>query len=75
MGISAWHLAKKHEVAFFQKSFKYALVYGLIGVLAVCGIGHAQGQFLMDVQPMKMAAAEAHWETKNPAVVIPPVTT
>lgn len=30
MGISAWHLAKKHEVAFFQKSFKYALVYGLI---------------------------------------------
>ena len=67
MGISAWHLAKKHEVAFFQKSFKYALVYGLIGVLAVCGIGHAQGQFLMDVQPMKMAAAEAHWETEDPA--------
>jgi len=42
-------------------------VYGLIGVLAVCGIGHAQGQFLMEVQPMKMAAAEAHWETEDPA--------
>ena len=67
MGISAWHLAKKHEVAFFQKSFKYAVVYGLIGVLAVCTIGHMQGQFLMDVQPMKMAAAEAHWETEDPA--------
>lgn len=67
MGISAWHLAKKHEVDFFQKSFQYAVVYGLIGVLAVCGIGHAQGQFLMDVQPMKMAAAEAHWETEDPA--------
>lgn len=67
MGICAWHLARKHEVAFFQKSFKYAVVYGLIGVLAVCGIGHAQGQFLMDVQPMKMAAAEAHWETEDPA--------
>ena len=67
MGISAWHLAKKHEVDFFGKSFKYAAVYGLIGVLAVGGIGHAQGQFLMDVQPMKMAAAEAHWETEDPA--------
>ncbi len=67
MGISAWHLAKKHDVDFFQKSFKYSVVYGLIGVLAVCGIGHAQGQFLMDVQPMKMAAAEAHWETEDPA--------
>ena len=67
MGICAWHLVRKHEVAFFQKSFKYAVVYGLIGVLAVCGIGHAQGQFLMDVQPMKMAAAEAHWETEDPA--------
>lgn len=67
MGISAWHLAKKHEVDFFQRSFKYAVVYGLIGVLAVCGIGHTQGQFLMDVQPMKMAAAEAHWETEDPA--------
>ncbi len=36
---------QKHEVAFFQKSFKYAVVYGLIGVLAVCTIGHMQGQF------------------------------
>lgn len=67
MGICAWHLAKKHEVEFFKKSFKYACVYGLIGVLAVCGIGHMQGQFLIDVQPMKMAAAEAHWETEDPA--------
>ena len=67
MGICAWHLAKKHEVEFFKKSFKYACVYGLIGVLAVCGIGHMQGQYLIDVQPMKMAAAEAHWETEDPA--------
>lgn len=67
MGICAWHLAKKHDVDFFKKSFQYGVVYGLVGVLAVCGIGHAQGQFLMDVQPMKMAAAEAHWETEDPA--------
>ena len=67
MGISAWHLAKKHDVDFFQKSFKYSVIYGLIGVLAVCGIGHAQGQFLFVFQPMKMAAAEAHWETEDPA--------
>lgn len=67
MGICAWHLAKKHELDFFKTSFKYAATYGLIGVLLVCAVGHAQGQFLMDVQPMKMAAAEAHWETEDPA--------
>lgn len=70
MGICAFHLARKNDLEFFKKSFQYAAVYGLIGVLAVCLIGHTQGQFLMEVQPMKMAAAEAHWETEDPAAFV-----
>ncbi len=67
MGVCAWHLLKKHETEIFGKCFRYAVVYALVGVLAVCCVGHLQGQYLMDVQPMKMAAAEAHWETEDPA--------
>ena len=46
---------------------KIAAVFALIGSLLVAGVGHAQGQHLGDEQPMKMAAAEALWETEDPA--------
>ena len=40
-----------------------ALVFGTLGALA----GHHQGQYITKVQPMKMAAMEALWETQDPA--------
>lgn len=72
MGISAYHLAKKKgkDVDIFKTSFKYGAVVGLVATLLVAGIGHAQGQYLVETQPMKMAAAEAHWETSDPAAFI-----
>ena len=42
-------------------------MYSLIGVLLVGVIGHFQGVYIHEVQPMKMAAAEAIWETQDPA--------
>lgn len=71
MGISAYHLAKKgKDSEIFKTSFKYGAVVGLIATILVAGIGHAQGQYLVQTQPMKMAAAEAHWETSDPAAFI-----
>ncbi|MGQ9834211.1 MAG: cytochrome ubiquinol oxidase subunit I [Candidatus Villigracilaceae bacterium] len=67
MGFSAWHLLRKHDVPFFRPSFRWAAVYALIGSLLVGVIGHFQGQFLVQHQPLKMAAAEALWETEQPA--------
>jgi cytochrome d ubiquinol oxidase subunit I len=67
LGISAYHLLKKKDLEFFRNSFKVGAVFGLISVLLVAGIGHKQGQFLIETQPMKMAAAEALWETADPA--------
>jgi cytochrome d ubiquinol oxidase subunit I len=32
-------------------------------------VGHNQAQYMIKVQPMKMAAAEALWETENPAAM------
>jgi cytochrome d ubiquinol oxidase subunit I len=68
LGISAWHLFRKTGAeAIFRRSFHMALVYGAIGVLLVGLVGHAQGQYMIRRQPMKMAAAEALWETEQPA--------
>ena len=68
LAFSAYHLLKgTKETEFFRRSFKWGAVYGLIGVILVIIIGHIQGQHLTRVQPTKMAAAEALWETENPA--------
>lgn len=67
ISISAYHLLKKNHPEFFKESMKIALVFGLISVLATGGIGHLQGQFLVKTKPMKMSAAEALWETADPA--------
>ncbi|MDR1238842.1 MAG: cytochrome ubiquinol oxidase subunit I [Treponema sp.] len=67
MGISAYHLIKKNNPDFFKKSFKYGAVAGIIAGILVSVIGHLQGQYLTHSQPMKMAAAEALWDTADPA--------
>jgi cytochrome d ubiquinol oxidase subunit I len=68
LAISAYHLLRKTEAGdLFGRSFRLAAIYGAVGVLLVGGIGHAQGQYMVKSQPMKMAAAEALWETEDPA--------
>jgi cytochrome d ubiquinol oxidase subunit I len=67
LGISAYHLARGRDVAEFRKSFLIAAVVGLVSTLGVAGLGHAQGLYLREVQPMAAAASEALWETADPA--------
>ena len=68
IGISAYHIVKKTQsVDLFSKSFRLAVIYGAVGIVSVIGIGHAQGQHIVATQPMKMAAAEALWESEDPA--------
>jgi cytochrome d ubiquinol oxidase subunit I len=69
LGFSAYRLLKqnKKELEFFTRSFRWAATYALIGSILVAIIGHFQGQFLVQHQPLKMAAAEALWETEEPA--------
>ncbi len=67
-GISAWHLLRRSQaLEVFRRSFRWAVVYGLIGTVLVILVGHAQAQYMFKIQPMKMAAAEALWNTENPA--------
>jgi cytochrome d ubiquinol oxidase subunit I len=66
---SAWHLLKNKTGALelFQKSFKWAAVYALIGTLLVIYVGDAHGKYLAKHQPMKISATEAVWQTESPA--------
>ncbi len=65
LGISAYHLLRKKDSDIFRTSFRMSAIYGFIGIVFVIIIGHYQGQFLVKHQPMKMAAAEAAWETTS----------
>ncbi|NMB59314.1 MAG: cytochrome ubiquinol oxidase subunit I [Chloroflexi bacterium] len=67
MGISAYHLLRKNHEIFFQKSFKLAAIFGTAAIILTALVGHTQTQYLVKNQPMKLAAAEALWNTENPA--------
>ncbi|MCL1631015.1 cytochrome ubiquinol oxidase subunit I [Sporolactobacillus sp. CPB3-1] len=61
-GISAIALLKKKQVAFYVKSFKIAIIIGLFSGVLLALFGHAQAQYLVQTQPMKMAASEGLWK-------------
>ncbi len=68
LGISAYHLLRRSKTQeVWRRSFLMAAVFALIGSVAVGVVGHSQGQHMFKTQPMKMAAAEALWETEQPA--------
>jgi cytochrome d ubiquinol oxidase subunit I len=67
LGISAYHLLKKTGGDLIRRSFLIALIWVLISSPLSGLTGHAQGVYKLQVQPMKMAAAEALWETESPA--------
>lgn len=72
LGISAYHLRRPLSAAgltMFRRSFQIGAMTAVIGVVGVIVAGHAQAQYMMGVQPMKMAAAEALWETESPAAM------
>ncbi len=67
LGISAWHLLRKTNPDFFSRSFKIGTVASVIGAVFVIFVGHAQAQHMVQTQPMKMASAEALYNSQQPA--------
>ena len=65
MGVSAYHLLKKNQTEFFQRSFKIAAIFGLCSTLAVAGIGDFHTAEVAKTQPTKFAAMESLWETQK----------
>ena len=67
MGISAYHLIRKQDSDAFKRSFQLAATVGAIATILVAMNGHSQAQHMVQSQPMKMATAEALWNTQDPA--------
>jgi cytochrome d ubiquinol oxidase subunit I len=69
VGISVWHLGRRagHETAFFRRSAQWGLRGMLVASLVTIVVGHFFGQVMTEKQPMKMAAAEALYDSKSGA--------
>ncbi len=67
LAISAWHLARGQHTEVFRPSLRIALVTVLIASIGVVFTGDLQARLMTQQQPMKMAAAEALYDTTAPA--------
>jgi cytochrome d ubiquinol oxidase subunit I len=68
IAIAAWRMKRRDaDLAFFRNSFQMGVIASLIGVALVMLVGHSQAQHMVRVQPMKMASAEALWNSEDPA--------
>ena len=67
LAVSAYHIVRKQNIDLFKRSFSIAALVGLIASVLVFLGGHTMGQYMRDVQPMKLASIEALWETQQPA--------
>lgn len=67
LAIAAWQIRRGHEPEAFRRAARQACIVGLAAGTVGLTAGHFQGVRAVDHQPMKMAAAEALYETASPA--------
>ncbi|NIK58034.1 cytochrome ubiquinol oxidase subunit I [Kribbella shirazensis] len=68
-GVALWHLVRRPGVDkdVFRSALKIGASVVLVASAGVAISGDLQGKVMTEVQPMKMAAAEALYETEQPA--------
>jgi len=69
---SAWHLARRsgrpvRDTELFRRAMRLGLVVTLVAGIATAVTGDLQARLMDSQQPMKMAAAEALYNTSSPA--------
>ena len=75
LAVAGWHLARLNKASLTTQdtkdvdAYRWAAKFGawmmIIAGAVVAITGHAQGTIMVEVQPMKMAAAEALYETEG----------
>ncbi len=65
--ISAWHLLRGNEIKLFGDSIRSALPLVAVAALVTVTVGHFNGVLMAEQQPMKMAAADAVFDTTKGA--------
>jgi len=63
-GVSAWQMLKHRDVAVFARSARLATAFATVCLLATITTGDLQARLMDEQQPMKMAAAEALYNTQ-----------
>jgi cytochrome d ubiquinol oxidase subunit I len=68
-GVALWHLVRRPDTDrdVFRSAMKIGASVVLVASVGVAISGDLQGKVMTEVQPMKMAAAEALYETEKPA--------
>jgi cytochrome bd ubiquinol oxidase subunit I len=70
VGVAFWQMRRQRdagEQGMYRSAVRTGAAIVLVTGLAVAVTGDIQGKIMTDVQPMKMAAAEALYETEAPA--------
>ncbi|MFN8160424.1 MAG: cytochrome ubiquinol oxidase subunit I [Solirubrobacterales bacterium] len=67
LAVSAWHLRRGNETRLFGDSIRVALPLVTVAAVVTVVVGHFNGILMTEQQPMKMAAADAVFETKKGA--------
>jgi cytochrome d ubiquinol oxidase subunit I len=63
-GVSAWYLLKRRHVDIARRSFRMAVLFGVLATAGVITLGDALGFIGGQAQPMKLAAMEGLWKTE-----------
>jgi cytochrome d ubiquinol oxidase subunit I len=67
LAVSAWHLKRRNQEDVFRPGLRLGAWVVLIAGVGVLITGDLQARIMTEQQPMKMAAAEALYETEGPA--------
>ncbi|HEX8856179.1 MAG TPA: cytochrome ubiquinol oxidase subunit I [Thermoleophilaceae bacterium] len=67
LGICCWHLLRGRNVELFRRAAKLALIVALPITLINLIVGNRFGEAVTSAQAMKIASAEALWNTEQPA--------
>jgi cytochrome d ubiquinol oxidase subunit I len=66
-GISAWLLVKKIDIEMSRPTFKLGIITMMLSFVVISATGDYTARIMTEQQPMKMAAAEALYETTSNA--------
>jgi cytochrome bd ubiquinol oxidase subunit I len=66
LAVAAWQLRRRHEVAAFAGAARLSVLVLLPAILLQMFVGNKLGEIEAKYQPVKIAAAEAQWQTCQP---------
>lgn len=70
VGVAAWYMLKKRDMAFAKQSMKVGALFGLFATLLTLSTGHGSAYHVAQKQPMKLAAMEGLYQGQEGAGLI-----